>query len=325
MSRSRQKVVDLIASWVGKNEADGSFKSIIDIYNKYNRPLPRATKMQYDWPWCACTWSAVAITLDYTDIMPIEISCEELINRAKALGCWKESDAYVAKPGDGILYDWDDDGSGDNTGWADHIGTVIETNSDAGYFVVVEGNYSNAVKKRTLSINGRYIRGFIAPKYTENKVVYNVRVPCKDVNTVAREVIAGSWGSGAARKEALEVAGYDYTVVQNMVNQILNGSAVKPSTPIQNQSQQATKLVRATCAAQKFKGALATTYKTTADLYMRNDAGTNKKALCIIPKGTKVHCYGYYSVANGVNWLYIEVVLDGVKYTGFSSSVYLKK
>ena len=30
---SRQKVVDLIESWVGRNEADGSHKMIIDIYN----------------------------------------------------------------------------------------------------------------------------------------------------------------------------------------------------------------------------------------------------------------------------------------------------
>ena len=30
---SRQAVVNLVESWIGKNEADGSYKSIIDIYN----------------------------------------------------------------------------------------------------------------------------------------------------------------------------------------------------------------------------------------------------------------------------------------------------
>lgn len=44
-------------------------------------------------------------------------------------------------------------------------------------------------------------------------------------------------------------------------------------------------------------------YKTTAVLYCRNDAGTNKKAICKIPAGTKVKCYGYYTMANGVKWL----------------------
>ena len=32
---SRQKVVDLALSWVGKNEKDGSYKEIIDIYNNF--------------------------------------------------------------------------------------------------------------------------------------------------------------------------------------------------------------------------------------------------------------------------------------------------
>lgn len=83
--RSRQAVVDLICSWEGLNEADGSYKKIVDIYNSYTGSFPRGVKMQYGWAWCACTWSATAIKLGYTDIMPIEIGCEELINRAKKM------------------------------------------------------------------------------------------------------------------------------------------------------------------------------------------------------------------------------------------------
>ena len=48
MKYSRQKVVDLVKSWDGKNEADGSYKSIIDIYNS-KEPFPRSTKMLYGW------------------------------------------------------------------------------------------------------------------------------------------------------------------------------------------------------------------------------------------------------------------------------------
>lgn len=43
------------------------------------------------------------------------------------------------------------------------------------------------------------------------------------------------------------------------------------------------------------------------------------------PYQHKVKCYGYYTMANGVKWLYIQFVLDGVQYTGFSSSAYLAK
>lgn len=67
------------------------------------------------------------------------------------------------------------------------------------------------------------------------------------------------------------------------------------------------------------------TYTTTSDLYCRDDAGTKKKALCLIPKGTKVKCYGYYSLVGTSKWLYVQFTLNGVQYTGFSSSRYLKK
>ena len=45
--RSRQAVVDLICSWEGLNEADGSYKKIVDIYNSYTGSFPRGVKMQY--------------------------------------------------------------------------------------------------------------------------------------------------------------------------------------------------------------------------------------------------------------------------------------
>lgn len=326
MSYLRSKVVEVALSWVGKNEADNSYRSIIDTYNGYKGTLPRNTKMQYGWPWCAATWSAIAIKLGYTPIMPIEISCYYLIEAAKKMGVWQERDDFVPKIGDAILYDWDDNGVGDNTGNPDHVGTVTYVNEKSGYMVVTEGNYSDAVKKRTIMINGRFIRGFICPKYTDDGSTVVVPVSGgKDVATVAREVIAGQWGNGNDRKKKLEAAGYKYSDVQAKVNEILNGGAVKPSTPTQNQAQPTAKKVVAGAYADKFNKSLAGTYTTTDNLYIRHGAGTNKKAMALIPKGTKVQCYGYYSLSNGVKWLYIQVTIDGVQYTGFSSASYLKK
>lgn len=318
---SRQKVVDLALSWVGKNEKDGSYKEIIDIYNSFSGPFPRGVRMQYGWAWCACTWSALAVSLGYTEVMPIEISCGELINRAKEMGCWKENDGYIPSPGDGILYAWDDNGIGDNTDWPDHVGTVDYCNPNAGYMTVIEGNYSDSVKKRTISINGKYIRGFITPKYTDNSVVYESFGTSKDIATVAREVISGLWGDGDRRKEALERNGLNYAEVQTKVNEILNGPTNKKHSPTASLGGK----VEATCYAKSKNSSLAGTYVTTADLYCRNDAGTNKKALCLIPKGTKVNNFGFYTTFNGVKWLLIQFTLNGVQYTGFSSSVYLKK
>lgn len=315
MSYSRQKVVDLAESWVGKKESDGSYKSIIDIYNTQKK-FPRGTRMKYEWAWCACTWSALAIKLGYTSIMPVEISCIHLIENAKKMGCWVENDSFIPQAGDAVLYDWQDNGNGDNTSSPDHVGVVTYVNESAGYMVVVEGNYDNAVKKRTVSLNGKYIRGFITPKYTENSVSNPVQAGGKDVATIAREVIAGQWGTGTARKNNLEKAGYSYTEVQKKVNEILNGSASKTPT---------SKEVTATCKPKKISKTIAGTYRTTTNLYMRNDAGSNKKALVVLPKGTKVQCYGYYSVFNSAMWCYVQCTLNGITYTGFCHSSYLAK
>lgn len=317
---SRNKVVQLVNSWVGKNEADGSYKEIIDIYNSYSGTFPRGTKMQYDWAWCAATWSALAIKLGYTNIMPIEISCYYIIEAAKKMGCWVENDGYVPKPGDAVLYDWEDSGSGDNQGVPDHIGTVTYVNESSGYFTVAEGNYDNAVKKRTVSINGRFIRGFIVPKYSDDKVVNESGTTVqkkKKLKVIAKEVIAGLWGNGEARKHALEASGYNYNKVQDKVNDILN-------TPNILDGEKVVAIAEATCKPQSFDRSLAKCYTTTADLYCRNDAGTNKKALCLIPKGTTVSNYGYYTLCNGVKWLYIRFTLNGTVYIGFSCINYLK-
>lgn len=43
----------------------------------------------------------------------------------------------------------------------------------------------------------------------------------KSVTEIAKEVIAGKWGNGDARKKALTAAGYDYNTVQKKVNELL--------------------------------------------------------------------------------------------------------
>ena len=113
--------------------------------------------------------------------------------------------------------------------------------------------------------------------------------------------------------------------MQAKVNAILNGGVHVTANKNQSQKQPTEKKVTATAKATSYNKSLAGNYATTANLYCRNDAGTNKKALVLIPKGTVVKNYGYYSVANGMKWLYIQVAVDGVLYTGFSSQEYLSR
>jgi len=232
--KTASAMVALAQSWVGKNEADGSYKTIIDIYNSYKGTFPRGTKMDYSWAWCACTWSALAIKLGYTDIVPIEISCYYLIEAAKNMGCWTENDGHVPTPGDAVLYDWQDSGSGDNTGTPDHVGIVEKVNKSAGTFTVIEGNYSDSVKRRTMNINGKFIRGFICPKYDDEGTTETDTTPTatKSVEEVAKEVVAGKWGNGDDRKTALTNAGYNYSEVQAAVNKLVNGTSTSTTKSV---------------------------------------------------------------------------------------------
>lgn len=45
----------------------------------------------------------------------------------------------------------------------------------------------------------------------------------KTVNELAREVLAGKWGTGEERRKRLTEAGYDYDVIQAAVNKLLSG------------------------------------------------------------------------------------------------------
>lgn len=111
------------------------------------------------------------------------------------------------------------------------------------------------------------------------------------------------------------------TLTFNKVNELLNKNVPTPSKP---QNTGVTKVVAGSGAAS-FDKSLAGSYVTTTGLYMRHGAGKNKRAMVLIPEGTKVQNYGYYTSYNGTKWLYIQVTLNGVQYTGFSSKTYLKK
>lgn len=193
MSCTRSQIVKQMQSWVGLKESNGSHKKIIDIYNKI-KPLPVGYKLKYTDAWCAGTISAAAQVCKATDIIPAECSCPRMITLAQKMGIWVENDAHVPKPGDIILYDWDDSGKGDNKNSPDHVGLVEKISGTT--ITVIEGNYSNAVKRRTLKVNGKYIRGFIVPKYDAEEEAKPVE---KQMCTVELEILKNG-AEGAAVK-----------------------------------------------------------------------------------------------------------------------------
>lgn len=166
MGKYASKVVKQAQAWLGKKESNGTHKEIIDVYNSH-KPLARGYKVKYTDEWCSTFVSAVSIKLGYTDIIPTECGCGKHIELFKKLGSWVENENRTPKPGDIIFYDWDDNGSGDNKGGSDHVGIVEKVSN--GVITVIEGNKHEAVARREIKVNGRYIRGYGVPKYDKEQ------------------------------------------------------------------------------------------------------------------------------------------------------------
>lgn len=260
MGKLASEIVKQAQAWLGLNEKDGSHRAVIDTYNS-NTPLARGYKVKYTDAWCATFVSAVAIKLGYTDIIPTECGCEPMINLFKGMGCWVENENRTPDVGDIIFYDWQDGGVGDNTGRSDHVGIVEKVSN--GKIVVIEGNYKNAVSRRVLSVNGRYIRGYGVPKYdTEphkvasaiNSVVYNwQKAAIADGFSFPKYGVDGQWGAEceAVAKKAIckkQVVGYKNKNLTKIV---------QATVGVQRDGLFGTKTRSAVIAYQKRKGLTA--------------------------------------------------------------------
>jgi hypothetical protein len=206
------KVVEQAKAWLGRKESDGTHKLIIDVYNSH-KPLARGYAVQYNDEWCATFVSAVAVKLGYIDIIPTECSCSKMIELLKKLGSFDENDARVPNPGDLIFYDWQDSQPAtDNRNSPDHVGIVEKVSGST--ITVIEGNYSQSVKRRTLAVNGKYIRGYGVPQYDAETAVEEapkVEAPKESSVTVTLSVLRkGAKGEQVkALQRMLYSMGYD--------------------------------------------------------------------------------------------------------------------
>ena len=158
----RARVCAKARSWLGRKEADGGHREIIQVYNTIV-PLPRGYRLRYDDPWCAGFVSAVGQALGLTAWIFPECGCAPMVELYRKAGLWMEDDGYFPQPGDLIFYDWQDSGQGDNRGQPDHVGLVVDVQGDL--ITVCEGNMSDAVGTRTLFRDKRFIRGYGLPDY----------------------------------------------------------------------------------------------------------------------------------------------------------------
>ena len=177
----RNLVVSTAKSFIGCKESNGSHKKIIDTYNNH-KPRARGYAVKYTDAWCATFVSAISVLCGLTDIMPTECGCGKMIDLYKKLGRWVESDSYVPKIADVIMYDWQDNGKGDNTSSPDHVGIVVSVSGNK--LTVIEGNKDDAVAYRELTVNGKYIRGYCIPDYASKAYKKTVtKVPTSATTT----------------------------------------------------------------------------------------------------------------------------------------------
>lgn len=134
----------------------------------------------------------------------------------KAKGQFKASPAV----GDQIFFN-------NGNSWT-HTGIVVAVKN--GMVYTIEGNAGNnadRVVECRYPVGASYIGGYGRPDWS--LVPADTPEISKTIDQLAQEVIAGKWGTGTDRKNALTAAGYDYNAVQNRVNQMLSGSTPSKS------------------------------------------------------------------------------------------------
>lgn len=192
----RSQAVSLAESYIGCVRGDSKHKKIIDTFNTVQ---PDGWPMNYTAAWCATFVSAIAILQFGKDkaktYFPLSANCYNIIKRAKDKGIWVENDSYVPSPGDWIIYDWDDNGVGEDATGYDHVG-MVKSVSD-GKITVIEGNRNDKCAYRTINVNGRYIRGFVHPKYgtAGGAVTVTPKKPATTSTASKTQIkVDGKWG-----------------------------------------------------------------------------------------------------------------------------------
>lgn len=189
--------------YIGIKEGSKQHKALVDYYNSNIKPLPRSYRVKYTDSWCAVF---VSVILDKCKAIsaPYECSCAKMLQLAK------QKKQITATPDIDhiIFYDWGNDGSVNHVGIISGIGHT--------HYYVIEGNYSNSVKVRTIRKDSKEIEGFCYP----NRQIRDSAVTDDSdlITALALDVIRGKYGTGQTRKTLL---GDKYQQVQAKVNELL--------------------------------------------------------------------------------------------------------
>lgn len=142
--------------YTGITEGSAAHRELVEAYNRI-RPLPRGYSAKMSDDWCALSLSGQGYGLGYRS-WPFECSCPKIEAAARKAGIWRKA-GEVPQVGEWILYDWEPNGV------PNHIGVVAWV--EDGEIWACEGNYSDAMRIRRLSVGDGRIYGYVALNYTE--------------------------------------------------------------------------------------------------------------------------------------------------------------
>lgn len=173
----------------------------------YGHPVNGAS-----YPWCATFISWV--------FKPEQGLCKKTASCLDMLEWFEKRGQIVKSPqaGDIVFFKYPT-----NNRRTNHVGLVVSVHDKV--INTIEGNTSNATNGSQdnggmVAQRNRYknIVAYARPKYNEGTLV---NVTKKSNEDIAKEVIEGKWSSGNDRRQRLTNAGYDYNVIQNIVNSML--------------------------------------------------------------------------------------------------------
>lgn len=217
----REKFLEAAKTYIGKN---GKFVCLEKL------------KIGFICDWCAFSVSAIMNDCGFIGkyIKAIEGGAGTIPRYSDGkFGTWFKKGTKTPQAGDLFFLRYNDYPYQDKY-FCDHIGIVEAVNGNIittleGNVDGISGNWAatSTFKRKVRYLNNATVYAFYRPNWKEEEKK-------KSLNEIANEVIAGKWGAGEERKKRLTAAGYDFSAVQDQVNnllktnnQIKKGSIVK--------------------------------------------------------------------------------------------------
>jgi len=199
-----KQIIDLAKSQIGVHESPPNSNNV--VYNTwyYGHPVSGS-----EYPWCAVfiSW----LFRGDQSLCPRTASCVNM------LAWFEQKRQIVKKPqaGDIVFFKYST-----NSRRTNHVGLVVSVSDDGRTINTIEGNTSvtNQDNGGKVMQRNRYnhIVAYARPRYEGTHTTNR-----KSNEEIAKEVIAGKWGSGNDRRQRLSNAGYDYKEIQKIVNDML--------------------------------------------------------------------------------------------------------